>query len=201
MVTMIRVGVEFFRALEAVDARLAAEVGGAGCPRCGGRLHQSNYWRKPRGGLVAPALCPSLRLSFCCGREGCRRRATPPSVRFLGRRVYWGAVVIVASVVSRVTKGAPFAPAAAEPETGVPRRTRRRWVGWWRGTFPSSAVFVAVSGRLVPAVARDQLPGSLLERMEGEGLAPLGFLLRWLTPLTTRARPDAARGSRETRAM
>jgi hypothetical protein len=39
------------------------------------------------------------RFSLCCGREGCRRRATPPSVRFLGRRVYVGAVVIVASVL------------------------------------------------------------------------------------------------------
>ena len=37
----------------------------------------------------------SRRFSLCCGRDGCRHRATPPSVRFLGGRVYVGAVVIV----------------------------------------------------------------------------------------------------------
>ena len=35
------------------------------------------------------------RFSFCCDRDGCRKRVTPPSVRFLGRRVYLGAVVIL----------------------------------------------------------------------------------------------------------
>jgi len=40
------------------------------------------------------------RFSLCCGARAVRKRATPPSVRFLGRRVYLGAVVIVASMVA-----------------------------------------------------------------------------------------------------
>ena len=30
---------------------------------------------------------------YCCAEEDCRRRRTPESVRFLGRRVYAGLVV------------------------------------------------------------------------------------------------------------
>ena len=40
-----------------------------------------------------------IRLSFCCDRDGCRKRTTPPSVRFLGRKVYLGAIVILISAM------------------------------------------------------------------------------------------------------
>ena len=35
------------------------------------------------------------RLSFCCALDVCRKRTTPPSLRFLGRKVYLGAVVVL----------------------------------------------------------------------------------------------------------
>ena len=60
---------------------------------CGGRLHCANFPRAPRGG---PDHLPEehrRRYGFCCDRDGCRKRM-PPSVRFLGRKVYLGAVVI-----------------------------------------------------------------------------------------------------------
>ena len=82
----------FWSFLLAVDEDLAAETRKKGCP-CGGRLHCANYPRKPKG---TPAQLPEpqrLRLSFCCDRDGCRKRVTPPSVRFLGRKVYLGAIV------------------------------------------------------------------------------------------------------------
>ncbi len=69
-----------------------------GCS-CGGRLHSANYPRAPRGG---PDHLPEeyrSRFSFCCDRDGCRKRMTPPSVRFLGRKVYLGAVVILVSAM------------------------------------------------------------------------------------------------------
>jgi hypothetical protein len=66
-----------------------------GCAVCGGKLHVAHYPRKPRG--IRGSLDGSVktRLSFCCATDGCRRRCTPPSVRFLGRKVYLGAVVIL----------------------------------------------------------------------------------------------------------
>lgn len=69
---------------------------------CGGPLRAGNFPRKPRGALIAPAGEAFLvRFSLCCGREGCREHATPPSLRFLGRRVYLGVVVIVTSLVAQ----------------------------------------------------------------------------------------------------
>lgn len=79
---------------------LAAEVHAAGC-RCGGTLHSARYPRKPRG--VAPSVLGAgyeHRLSFCCSREGCRRRVTLPSVRFFGRRVFLGTAVLLISALA-----------------------------------------------------------------------------------------------------
>jgi hypothetical protein len=96
-----QLGRELFRLLVEVDQAVTCRVAAEGCPVCGGPLHRGDYVRKPRGALVVPAgEAFARRFSLCCGREGCRKRALPPSVRFLGRRVYLGAVVILASVVA-----------------------------------------------------------------------------------------------------
>ena len=155
----IELGGEFFERLLTIDAEITAKVASEGCRFCGGRLHRGDYTRKPRGGLLAVAAETfRRRFSLCCGREGCRRRATPPSVRFLGRRVYVGAVVIIASVVALSLA----AESAARRATGVPARTTRRWLRWWRGPFITSPVFVDVAARMV-AVDRLRLPASVID--------------------------------------
>ena len=82
-------------ALLEFDRELRDERRQEGCD-CGGVLHVSDYERKPRG--VAEDKLPAgygRRFSLCCAREGCRRRATPASLRFLGRRVYVAVVVVL----------------------------------------------------------------------------------------------------------
>ena len=76
--------------LRNLDEKLAAEARERGCP-CGGQLHRACYPRKPRGAPreVEEDKAYRQRLSFCCAKEGCRRRTTPPSVLFLGRKVYF----------------------------------------------------------------------------------------------------------------
>ncbi len=97
----LRLGVELFAWFSEIDRQIARWVASLGCRYCAGPLYQSNYRRKPRGAKVAEAgEAFALRYSLCCGREGCRRRTLPPSLRFLGRRVYVEAVVLVASVVA-----------------------------------------------------------------------------------------------------
>jgi hypothetical protein len=116
-------GIEFFEGLVAIDEAIVEQAAAAPCRECGGPLYRGDHPRKPRGGLVAIAgEAFGRRFNLCCGREGCRRRAMPPSVRFLGRRVYLGAVVIVASAVALTRLTA----AAAVRATGVPARTTRR---------------------------------------------------------------------------
>ena len=85
---------ELFQLLEKVDAELTEGARSKGCLLCGGKLHRSDYDRKPRGGPQW-----DTRFSLCCAREGCRRRHTPPSVRFMGRRVYAGLVVALVSAI------------------------------------------------------------------------------------------------------
>jgi len=187
MIDAIEFGREFFEGLMAVDRAIVARAAEEPCRDCGGPLYRGDYPRKPRAGLLAAATAAwERRFSLCCGRDGCRHRATPPSVRFLGRRVYVGAVVILASAVALAMTSA----AAVVRATGV---TTRRWLRWWRGPFVASAPFVDLSARLVPAPDRRAFPASLLERL-GSDLAPgVAKLLTWLAPLTTASCPDGSR--------
>jgi hypothetical protein len=157
-----RLGEEWFASLEEFDRQIAGAVAAAGCRHCGGPLHQGNYERKPRGGYVAGAgEAFTLRHSLCCGREGCRKRALPPSLRFLGRRVYLEAVVLLASALTMALETLR----AASEVTGVPARTLRRWHGWWTEALPRSAVWTELRARFVPPPpAESELPGSLIER-------------------------------------
>lgn len=192
-----RLGEEWFAGLEEFDRKLAEAVAAAGCRHCGGPLHQGNYSRKPRGGHVAKAgEAFALRHSLCCGREGCRKRALPPSLRFLGRRVYLEAVVLLASALAMALETLRM----ARKITGVPKRTLRRWHSWWTATFPSSAVWTELRARFVPPPpAASELPRSLLKRAQavlGADAAVGEVLLlaaRWLSPVTTQSVPDGSR--------
>jgi hypothetical protein len=189
MFDAFELGIEFFEGLTAIDEAIVERAAQEPCRDCGGPLYRGDYPRKPRGGAIAaPAEAWVRRFSLCCGREGCRHRTTPPSVRFLGRRVYVGAVVIVTAAVALTTMVA----SAAVRATGVPARTTRRWLHGWRGAFTKSAPFVELSARLVPAPDRQRLPASLLERFTGDRAGAVAKLLAWLAPVTTTSCPDGS---------
>lgn len=185
-------GREFFAKLAEMDERLAAWVAARGCPKCGGRLHRGDYERKPRGGLVAAAgEAFNHRYSLCCGREGCRKRALPPSVRFLGRKVYLEAVVLIASVYVQMAE----AFAEAYRALSVPVRTLKRWSHWWQNDFAQSREWQAMRAQFAPpAPVETELPHSLLQRLAasipgtGEATEPavLSLAAHWLLPVTTR---------------
>jgi hypothetical protein len=194
MVEQVGLGREFFASLEGIDEKIMVLVAAGRCPVCGGPLHRSDYERKPRGALLAAAGEEFvMRFSLCCGREGCRKRATPPSLRFLGRRVYLGAVVLVASMFARMCAGA----AEIRQVTGVPVRTTRRWLGWWCGPFVSTGVFIAVCAQLI-GVAIEELPASIVLRLAGSPTEQVRAMLTLLAPLTTGTVSDWARFPRVT---
>ena len=85
----------FHKLLLAFDSDLAAAARAAGCARCGGVLHSAKFRRKPRGSPAGLGEACDQRLSFCCAVDLCRKRATPPSFRFLGRKAWLGAVVVL----------------------------------------------------------------------------------------------------------
>lgn len=193
MFDQVVLGREFFELLEQHDAAITGRVAAGGCLVCGGPLHRGDFDRKPRGGLIARAGEDVVRrFSLCCGREGCRKRSTPPSLRFLGRRVYLGAVVILASIVAQALGTAGAIRAA----TGVPARTTHRWVAWWREALVKTDVFVAIRARLV-GLAVVHLPASILDRLPGTRAEQVDSLLKLLAPITTASVPDGSRYLRD----
>lgn len=172
-----------FEFLHVIDADLARAARAAGCG-CGGRVHSARYRRKPRGGPRDLDPEAEMRASFCCARDGCRKRVTPVSVRFLGRRVYWGTVVLLGTaMVHGVT---PRRAAELRRLLGVSARTLARWRSWWREGFVETRLWRAMQGRFIPAVDLGALPASLLERFGAEDLRQkLIATLRFLAPLTT----------------
>jgi len=167
-----------------IDSELGAEARATGC-ECGGKLHSAKYPRQPRGGPKGLGEEWCWRFSFCCADEGCRKRSTPPSVRFLGRRVYLGAVVVL---IAGLAEGAtPTRLRRLRRLVGdVSLRTVERWRRWWRETFPQTQVWKEATARFVPLVETNRLPGSLLGRFAVQGKAgSVVAVLELLAPLTT----------------
>jgi len=172
----------FYATLFRIDSELASEAHDRACP-CGGTLHVADYPRKPRAPFdLRPE--HSRRFSFCC--SSCRRRTTPPSVRFLSRRVFAFPLILVASALAEGRSGKKLD--LLLHELGVDRRTLGRWRSWWREVFPATRFWKVARARFSPPV-RFPLPRSLLSRFDStrDGLASL---LRFLSPLSTT--PDHA---------
>ena len=150
-----------FYLLYLIDSDLADCMRQGGCPHCGGRLHQANYKRKPRGGpLIPEEYC--IRRSLCCGREGCRRRRTPESCLFMGRRVYWRCAVLV---VIALGQGRPDGLSAGQLVRmfSISKKTLMRWFDLFRDAFAACREWQRVRGRLSAYVTDDRLPASFLE--------------------------------------
>jgi hypothetical protein len=173
----------FWSFLLAVDEDLAEQTRQQGCP-CGGRLHSANYPRKPRG---TPDQLPEpqrLRLSFCCDREGCRKRATPPSVRFLGPKVYLAAIVIL---ISAMRQGpTPRRVRELSQRFGADESTIARWQVFGREHFPQTPFWKVARAGFVALGEIKSLPYSLVDAFLRRHPPSAGWtlLLRFLAPIT-----------------
>jgi hypothetical protein len=174
----------FWLFLLSVDKDLAATARQNACP-CGGRLHRANYPRNPRGGPDDLPGAYRYRFSFCCDRDGCRKRVTPPSVRFLGPKVYLGAVVVL---VAAMRQGpSPRRVSELSRLFDADRRTIARWQVFWREHFPRTRFWKIARARFMPVVDVTTLPRSLLEAFVRRHDDREGWrnLLGFLSPITT----------------
>jgi hypothetical protein len=174
--------------LEKCDADLAEKCGQNACQHCGGTLHVANYPRKPRGGVEVNE--EVLRFSFCCDQDGCRKRCTPPSVRFLGRRVYLGFVVVLVSAMAHGLT--PKRLQVLQEKLGIDRRTLERWRTWWLENFVQSTFWKEARARFMPVLCESILPLSLCKAFKIDHLARSELLLKLLSflgPLTTSSFP------------
>ena len=178
----------FWSVLLSIDLDLAAKARKAGCS-CGEGVHRADFPRKPRGG--PPDLPPeySRRFSFCCKREGCRKRVTPPSVRFLGRKVYLHAVVILVAALQQGATPRRLQEVSRLLDFEIDRRTIARWRVFWQEQFPRTEFWKVARGFLLPLVDAASLPLELLRRfLRGRDSDPTpGWkgLLWFLSPITT----------------
>jgi hypothetical protein len=172
----------FHNLLLAFDRNLADATRCAGCALCSGVLHSARYWRKPRGRPCRLGKEHDQRFSFCCAVDGCRTRATPPSLRFLGRKVYLAAIVVLVSIM-RHGMTEPRMRQLTEV-VGVDRRTVARWRVWWRDSFTASPFWQIARAAFMPPVDQDRLPAALIERFTGDDAEQLIALLRFIAPVT-----------------
>jgi len=134
----------FWMLLFRIDEDLARETRGGRCPFCGEVLHSASWRRKPRGTDLPDE--QSLRFSLCCSGDRCRRRVTPPSLRFLGRKVFVGVMVILVTALRQGPTPSGFRK--LEGLFGISRRTIARWQKWWEEIFPASGVWREMKARL-----------------------------------------------------
>lgn len=103
------------------------------------------------------------------------------SVRFLGRRLYLGLIVVLMSV----RRPALSSTAVQMMQTlGVPERTIARWRHWWLQVFPTTPLWQGACARFMPPVQTIHLPSSLIERFTGVVMDRAMHLLAFLTPLS-----------------
>jgi hypothetical protein len=187
----------FHKRLRTFDEELGHAARAEGCLRCSGVLHSARFPRKPRGRPAGLGVEDERRISFCCAVDGCRKRRTPASVRFLGSKLYLAAVVVLVAVlrhgmtVPRIQRLSELA--------GIDRRTIERWRVWWRKVVPATAFWRNARAAFMPPLDEARLPDALIERFtvmpeacfQHDAPDRLIALLRFLAPLTGGARMRA----------
>jgi hypothetical protein len=173
---------KFYDFLHRIDQDLANQTQAGGCRRCHNALHKNRYPRKPRGFPPgAGAEIDKFRLSLRCSR--CDKRHTPPSVRWLGRKIYLGAVVVLASALRAGLTDRRVAHLI--DCLIISRRTIERWQAWWLRDVAEGAFWKNARARFMPPIVTTALPASLLGRFVGPDLpSQVVSVLRFLTPLS-----------------
>lgn len=176
--------VSLFRVLHQIDQDLASACRQAGCTFCHSPLHNAPYTRKPRGG---PANIPEefcVRMSLCCSRKDCRRRVLPPSCLFLGRRVYWRAVIVLITTLRQRNPRSYSINMLARTYV-VSRSTVIRWMHYFRETFPQSRGWQRLRGLVSAQISNNDLPGGLVDYFLRTSTTSAGGLIGCLRLLAT----------------
>ena len=173
--------------LEEYDLEMLKKAQAKRCPFCGEPLHRGDYDRKPNGG---PAHWEK-RYSLCCSADGCRRRLTPVSVRFFGRRAYVAPFFLLISALNHGLT--PARRRRLSEIFQVDYRTLKRWRQWWLENFVRSAFWKEARARFMPLLDEITLPRSLLQAFGLPWCAQLLAALKYLAPLTVPA-PAQSRG-------
>jgi hypothetical protein len=179
----------FFYFLLLIDQDIAEIYQARRCPFCGGILDVGHFSRKPRGQPDGVKDDFKKRFSFCCRKDGCRKRVTPPSVRYLDRKIY---LKILTVLVVTMKDGASNKNIKQLKSTlKIDWHTLKRWRDWWTSVFPKTNHGIVVRGRLPPSNAQGSLicqaMRSFLSTLDDliKVMVAWGKMLLFLTPLAT----------------
>ena len=175
----------FYLLLTQIDHELADTTLAQGCPFCQGSLHRADYPRSPLGIPSTFRDYFDSRLSFCCA--DCRKRTTPSSVRFFGRRWYPAPLLMLFSIFTLGINARRVAQIKRYFGLVVSETTWRRWRRWWRDTFTKTPFWQQAKGQLPPTeeIQRGPFPRVILDVLKGKLEEKIVHLLRWLAPLTS----------------
>lgn len=98
---------------------------------------------------------------------------------FLGRRVYWGGVVVVVTAL-RQQRETGYGVRKIMNLFGIAISTLRRWLAFFRSTFLHTATWQKLRGLLIPPLASEAILLGLLERLGFNRAGPETALLRCL---------------------
>lgn len=173
----------FHLLLIAIDQELANDTLKRGCQYCGGKLHLADYPRSPVGIPSSLRRYYEERLSFCC--DTCRKRTTPPSVRFFGRRWYPAPFHLLVSALMLRINEHRLSQIKRHFGITVTESTWKRWRRWWRNFFPSTSFWRQEKALALPIdMTNKSFPRVLLNLFESTLEKKMTLLLRFLSPLT-----------------
>lgn len=174
----------FHSLLNTIDQELADQAKEKGCSYCGNQLDQADYPRSPFGLPAQFRTAYEERFSFCCA--DCRKRTTPTSVRFFGRRWYPAPLLVLISVLTLGINERRLTQIKQHFGMTVSQSTWRRWRRWWRESFIETRFWQQAKGQLLPtpAITRGPYPRVLLDAFQGDLEEKIGLLLQFFAPLS-----------------
>jgi hypothetical protein len=122
-----------------------------------------------------------IRFSYCCGTDGCRKRFTPPSMRFLSRKVYSSVVIFLVFLLKSKTDELKVEELNQLLGTSLSVETVRRWRNFWVKEVSQSHTWKRAPFSHVLALT---LPASLLDLFKQDLKTSLKMALKWILPLT-----------------
>lgn len=171
----------FHSLLIAIDREIAEATRKKGCD-CGGALHQSNYPRSPFGLSAEFRIAYEERFSFCCA--DCRKRTTPSSVRFFGRRWYPAPLLLLISALMLSINEYRLTQIKRHFGISVSESTWKRWRRWWRDTFVETAFWKKTRALIPESKRTTPLVRRLLRSFQGELDNKMLLLLKFISPIT-----------------
>ncbi|MCK5803037.1 MAG: hypothetical protein KAI66_09405 [Lentisphaeria bacterium] len=104
-------------------------------------------------------------------------------MRFLGRKVYVGIVVVLVAAMMHGPNARRIA--TLHEALGIDKRTLKRWRQWWLDVFVQTPFWKANRARFMPVLNEAGMPYCLVESFNAEGREGRIKLMEFLSPITT----------------